>query len=239
MDGKRGYRAGVAGAGLAVLLLGVAGSCMTTGRRLPTTAREQMWSHFVQSAHLQYSVALGDVEAAREAAREIEETDPVPGIPPEALSELSVLRLRARDLQAATDLSSASMAAARVAAACGDCHRVHHRGPTFTDVAPAPDSDDVDHMVEHLWAADRMWEGLTIPSGDHWEAGARVLADHVVPMELLPRGTPGLGVRLKSLGLDALGDRSAADRAQRYAQILETCATCHSQAGVARGPQGW
>lgn len=234
MDGNRRCRAGMAGAGLAVILVGVAGSCMTTGRRLPTTAREQMWSHFVQSAHLQYSVALGDVDAAWAAAREIEETDPVRGISPEALPELTVLRLRARELRTATDLPSISMAAARLAAACGDCHRVHHQGPTFTDVAPAPDSDDVDHMVEHLWAADRMWEGLTIPSDNHWEAGARVLADHVVPMELLPRGTPGLGVKLKSLGLDALGDRDTADRTQRYAQILETCATCHSQAGVAR-----
>jgi cytochrome c553 len=230
MDAKGTFTVGV---GLTLVLTGSVAACLGTGRRLPPTAREQMWSHFVQSAHLHLSVALGELDDARAAAHDIETAESIEGIPPEALSELGMLRLRAREVRMAQDLESVALASARLAATCGECHREHGQGPTFTDVAPAPDPDDVDHMVEHLWAADRMWEALTIPSDDHWQAGARVLADHAVPMDLLPRGTPGLGVQLKSLGLEALGDRTPEARVRRYADILETCATCHTRAGRA------
>jgi hypothetical protein len=207
-------------------------SCVMGGRSIADTAREQMWAHFAQSAHLELSTAMGDAAAARNAARDILATESMTGIPPEAQADLAALHQRAEDVLAANDLQALTLATAGIGAACGTCHSTHGVGPTFVSVAPPPDADDVDHMVEHLWAADRMWEGLIIPSTQHWEAGARVLADHSVPMELRPPGTPGLGVRLKSLGLDALQDRDAAGRVERYAEILETCAGCHLAAGV-------
>ena len=66
------------------------------------------------------------------------------------------------------------------------------------------------------------------PSAELWEQGARMLADHAVPMDLLKHGTSGMGVEMKALGLEALNETTTEGRAARYAEILGTCAGCHA-----------
>ncbi|HSG46472.1 MAG TPA: hypothetical protein VLA43_01540 [Longimicrobiales bacterium] len=190
-----------------------------------------MWLHFDEVAALQLSIARGDLEGAREAALRVEEVREIPGIPTGWEGEVDQLRRYAAAVRTARTYEVAALAAAHMVASCGSCHMAHDVGPIFTSVPAPPEVGEVEHMVEHVWAADRLWEGLMIPSGERWTAGARVLADHVVPMHLLVRGTSGLGVQLKSLGLDAMQDATLQDRAQRYADILNTCADCHRHSG--------
>lgn len=190
-----------------------------------------MWVHFDEVAALELAMARGDLEAARTAALEVEEVREIPGIPPGWEDEVDQLRRYASAVRTARSYEVAASAAAHMAASCGSCHLAHDVGPIFTSVPAPPEVGEVEHMVEHVWAADRMWEGLMIPSDERWLAGARVLAHHVVPMHLLAQGTSAFGVQLKSLGLDALGDGMLQDRAQRYAEILNTCATCHRHSG--------
>lgn len=201
----------------------------------PATPQDGMWLHFQDVSEVQLAMARGELERAREAARRVEEIRVIPGIPEGWEAEVDRLRRYAAAIRTARTFEIATSAAAHMAASCGACHQAHDVGPIFTAVPAAPEPGEVEHMVEHVWAADRLWEGLMIPSDERWTAGARVLAEHLVPMHLLARGTSGLGVQLKSLGLDAMHDTTLQDRAQRYAEVLNTCADCHRRSGQ----DGW
>lgn len=204
----------------------------------PPGPEDGMWVHFSEVATLQLAVARGDLARARAAAQAVEEAPGVPGVPGEWEREMLSVRRWAAAIRAASNPREAAGPASRLAAACGACHLGQASGPVFSAVPAAPEAGEVDHMVEHVWAADRMWEGLVIPSDERWAAGARILADHGVPMDILARGTSSLGVQLKSLGLEAMGDVSSEDRVLRYTRILETCADCHRRSSSGAGVTG-
>ena len=100
-----------------------AASCLSGGRSLPPSPR---------AAHLELSVAMGDRDAAQDAARSIERVESMDGLPPEATPRLDGLRARAREVTLAQDLGELTRATARVAAACGECHRAYDGGPVPT-----------------------------------------------------------------------------------------------------------
>lgn len=195
----------------------------------PLEPGEDMWVHFGDVATIQLAMARGELDRARRAAERVEESRDIPGVPEGWDEDVEQLRRYAEAIRSARSFSVAAEAAAYMVASCGDCHVSHDVGPIFGDVPAPPEVGEVDHMVEHVWAADRLWEGLMIPSDQRWMAGARVLADHAVPMDLLIQGTSPLGVQLKALGLEALGDGTLDQRAGRYARILNTCADCHTR----------
>jgi mono/diheme cytochrome c family protein len=186
-----------------------------------------MWLHFQDAGAVQTSVIVGDLDRARQAARRLAAEGEVSGVPAGAEIALAEFRDAARAVAAAESLEEAIGATSRMAQSCGDCHTAQRTGPVFQDVSEEPDFGDVGHMVEHIWAADRLWEGLVQPTSNGWEAGARVLAEHEIPMMELPAGTSSLAVDLKSLGLDAMSDRTPEARSARYEQIVATCAACH------------
>ena len=184
--------------------------------------------HFHDAAQVQMALVRGDLDEARTAARRMAATGAITGVPEGAEMQLEVFRARAREVAHASTLGDAALAGARMAAECGNCHLHTDAGPVFSGEGPPQPADDVGHMVEHLWGADRMWEGLVTPSEDLWEQGARMLADHAVPMDVLKPGTSGMGVEMKALGLEALNETTPEGRATRYAEILQTCAGCHA-----------
>lgn len=220
------------GAGLALCTV-VLASCLHQGR--PATLEDRMWIHFRDAADVQMALVRGDLEETHRAARRMAATGDVSGVPADAQAELEAFRQRAREVAYASTLEEAAMAGARMAAACGSCHLSADAGPVFSGEGPPPPDDDVGHMVEHLWGADRMWEGLVTPSDELWRQGARMLAQHAVPMDILAPGTSGLGVEMKALGLEALNEATPQARATRYGEILGTCAGCHAASGVTGG----
>jgi cytochrome c553 len=82
-----------------------------------------------------------------------------------------------------------------------------------------------------------MWEGLIAPSGVVWDGGAEVLSEApLVPAEL----SAGLEVlaevsemeaAIHSMGAEAIGIATQADRARVYGKFLGTCAACHEKTG--------
>ena len=92
-------------------------------------------------------------------------------------------------------------------------------------------------MVRHLWAADRMWEGLVGPSEAAWTAGAEAMAETQPAMAGALRASvsgQGAGVFLEELGLlaqEAKDARGIDARADVYGRLLGTCDRCHSQLG--------
>lgn len=223
-------RRALAGAGLA-LCTGLLASCLHQGR--PATLEDRMWIHFQDAARVQMALVRGDLDEARRAARRMAAPGGVTGVPVSAEVQLEQFRQRAREVAQASTLSDGTSAGAEMAAACGNCHIATDAGPVFSGEGPPPPDDDVGHMVEHLWGADRMWEGLVTPSDELWEQGAEMLARHAVPMDILMEpGTSALGVQMKTLGLEALNETTPRARASHYAEILNTCASCHAVSGV-------
>lgn len=213
-----------------VALLLAAGACATLlaaacSTRQPEPLSDRMMDHFGDAASVQTGLILGDLGRARASARRLASDDEFQSVPSGAEAEVEVVRARAREVASAETVEEAARAASGMAAACGECHAAFAAGPVFSPPSNAPDGG---HMVEHLWAADRLWEGLVQPASGRWESGARVLARHGVPMDLVDPETSELGMRLKALGMEALSTSDAGGRASRYAEIIGTCAECHT-----------
>lgn len=215
----------------------VVGSALTACAGSPPRASstvQGMWLHFDAANRVQMAMVRGDLTSAREAARRVEATRTLSGIPEGSEARLEELRSYAHAIRTAPSYAMATEATARMAAGCGTCHAETMAGPSFTGRLDPPGevAGEVGHMVEHVWAADRMWEGLMLPSDERWEAGAVLLGDHPVPAESFTPEMARIGERLVALSREAASTEGAVARARVYGRILEACGTCHAEAGI-------
>ena len=99
------------------------------------------------------------------------------------------------------------------------------------------------HMLEHQRAADEMLEGLFIPSEAQWIHGATRFVGAPLHQESLPRDKKLTSeIRKADERVHQLAERATKatawkDRGDVYAQMLTTCASCHSLHGVVWGPR--
>ena len=89
------------------------------------------------------------------------------------------MRMQARVAVSATDLDTVAGAVSEMARSCGDCHQASGFAVAFGfDQRPPADVQNVTtQMQRHLWAADRMWDGLIGPSDKAWEWGTEMLSE--------------------------------------------------------------
>ena len=85
-------------------------------------------------------------------------------------------------------------------------------------------------MQRHVWATERLWEALVVPSSKSWDEGAKALSVSPFPPEVLARG----GVHARSAATDfgkltarAPAAKSTEERARLYSELLLTCGVCH------------
>jgi hypothetical protein len=81
-------------------------------------------------------------------------------------------------------------------------------------------------MARHLWAADRLWEGLVGGAEDAWGQGLEVLAATPLPAAQLGATREPLARKLQSIATGAR--KGPADHAAVYGELLTTCAGCHT-----------
>lgn len=201
-----------------------------TAPQAGTLLQRLMKSHFEQVAHIRAEVIAGNVDGAIEPARVIVEMQGVDTLPVEWRSSVRELQAAAARMRESPDLAEAAAATADIGMTCGGCHVVNG-GPSI-EVAKAPGANTTvaERMTRHLWASERLWEGLYGPSDAAWIAGAKAMAEGTLDKAALQPG----GVQAKSLGdvLVSLGKRAQTTtdgerRAQIYASVLATCAPCH------------
>lgn len=195
--------------------------------------RAWMRAHFAEGAAIRDAVVQGQHEHARAGlARLAAEPDPRDA-PAAWRPHLAALRAVAQRGARTTDLEQAGAVVGSMAVVCGDCHAaVDARVP----VAPEPEGEEVpEPMRRHHFAAQRMWEGLVVPSPAHFVDGARVLAAAPLhPLELVVGDAPPLEVvhtaeRVRDLAGRASRADTAQERGQRYGELLARCAGCHTQ----------
>lgn len=135
----------------------------------------------------------------------------------------------------APDLRNAGEAVGALAAACGDCHRAHNRGPA---IEPSG-FEDLDtkltvetHMHAYLWATDTLWNAL-IADAALWDAGVTTLASPETPA-----GPPKLArgfAEIRAWANGAGSAKSSAERASAYGKLIALCGACHSANSVVPG----
>ena len=176
----------------------------------------------------------GRLDDAKQLARAISDAPDEPGLGPWAAYATTV-RDHAARLAAASGLDEACRREAQLAGACSNCHTASGAAPEFRSPGRVPpDESTIEaRMARHLWATDRLWEGVVGGADDAWADGLDVLA-------ATPLSSPSFaGPRLSFAGqLHTLADRARqrrktdgpGDRAQSYGEILVVCAGCHTAA---------
>jgi cytochrome c553 len=148
------------------------------------------------------------------------------------------LQAAAREGANVPDLDTAAIVLAQVVLACGTCHAALSTGPIY----PAPAPDDGDNaletaMLDHKWATERLWEGVTGPWDNAWERGA----DSLATLQVFGEASPGPILsdelrrresELREIGEEAKTTSALDDRAALYGRLLSTCGGCHQLIGV-------
>jgi len=195
-----------------------------------------MYGHFGHASEVQDAVIHGDLAAVRAPAQWLASHEAMEGLPKGSDAYLARLRQAAALAVEAPDVPAAARATAAIASACGACHGHYKVGPRFTPGAPPEQGEGTvgAHMIRHVWAADRMWEGLIGPSDASWNAGARGLSEAPLDPEKVTDdqsrapAAAELARRVHDLGARAERTTSREERAEVYGELLTSCSNCHS-----------
>lgn len=201
-----------------------------------TATAEHMQEHFTQAVALRDAVIDGDLTAAQEPARWMAEHQMEGGTPEGWGPYVAEMQAAAGGAVGSMELDAAASAAGTMAAQCGTCHQAQG---AMIDVSigepPAAEPGTEAHMARHLWAMERLWDGLVTPSDAAWAAGAGVLADEPLAGSSfsdnpqLQAELAELAGRIHTLGAEAATAAELGTRGELYGQMLATCAPCHTR----------
>jgi cytochrome c553 len=225
---------------LSCVLLAIAACQTASAREAPPAQRFEhdmmvrfhMHENFGLLRAIEMLLVHGKLDDARALARAIAIA------PDESGSEVVakrvvVVRERAEALASAPTVDEGCRRAAKLAAACADCHVDSGVLPEFANPPSVPpDLDTVKaRMARHRWATDRLWEGVVGDNDETWRAGLDVLAATPLPWSKISAEREALAHRLQQLADDARKTQATdqlRDRANAYGEILVTCAACHT-----------
>jgi hypothetical protein len=174
----------------------------------------------------------GKLDEAQHLAAGIAQAPDEPGMSTFA-AQATRVRERAAAVASAPGVEEALRREARLAGACAGCHNDAAILPEFRSWPTAPaDKPTVEaRMARHLWATDRMWEGIVGGVDEPWRAGLDVLASTPLPFSALQGDRPLLARQLQQLA-DTARKRGKTDgiddRVRAYGEMLVTCAACHT-----------
>lgn len=183
----------------------------------------------------------GQLDEARAFARAIANAPNEPGLGTWS-QHAALVRNRAATLATARSVDEACRRAAQLADACAGCHVDSGASPEFRSPGrPPPDHPTIEaRMARHLWATDRLWEGIVGSADDAWRAGLDVLSTTPLQAPELSKEQSAFERKLQRLADQARvrqGTETPQDRARSYGEILVTCSGCHAAAPAASRPR--
>lgn len=192
--------------------------------------KPHMAEHFIQAVVLRDAVVAGDYLATRVPARWLAEHGAPADVPDSWIEHVTAMKVIAGAAHDARDLDGVAAAVGQIGHACASCHQ--DLGATIDLAAvpePATGADARGHMLRHQWAADRMWEGLFVPSDDSWKRGAAAFYEAPLhgPETAADHPQTALARRAHLIGKAAMTEVDPLERAKRYGELLGTCAACH------------
>ena len=199
----------------------------------------EMHKSLSRAVTIQTAVVLGDLERARKAASWLMDREDKMLVQAGSNGYEKEMLGYAALIATAEDLKTVATQAGRLAATCGSCHQALNEGPRFVVGTDAPGGETQEaQMIRHLWAADRMWEGLVGPSDDAWTAGALALAETAPSLaEAIPAYTRLKESRtilrhVNEVANQAMTVGGLSERAEVYGRMLDTCMRCHAEVGL-------
>jgi cytochrome c553 len=194
--------------------------------------RYHMHENFGLLRAIEKLLVRGKLDEAKAFARAIAEAPDEPGFSPFGKRATEV-RERAAALAAAPTVDEGCRREAQLAAACASCHVEAGVIPEFDDPPhlPADDATVPGRMARHLWATDRLWEGVVGDSDQSWRAGLDVLAATPPPWTKADHDREAFARQLQRLATQARRTQATGhlgDKSRDYGDILATCAGCHA-----------
>jgi mono/diheme cytochrome c family protein len=193
-----------------------------------------MYAHFDRAGEMHDALVKGDLDEAQSAAHWIATHPERSDFSGRSVYLQDAMRAFASEVDNAEVLSDATSAAARMGQACGDCHRENEIEPRFLiGTAPPTGSGPQAEMARHVWAEERMWEGLVGPGDRAWTTGAEALRSgwlNIQEVVLDPDDRPAIHELVKSvydLAVQAGEAKTSNERALLFGEFLNTCAECH------------
>ena len=189
-----------------------------------------MRTHFLQTAAIRRAIIWGNLSDAVAPAAAIAGMTGVEKLPVDWQQATRQLQVASARIGKSPDKPETAAATADIGVACGSCHR-RIAGPRVK-VGEAPPLGDtfMSRMIRHAWAAERLWEGLYVPSDAAWKAGAAALQGDAIPKDMLEKGgvhARSAASRFAQIAVQLPAQKQPAGRAKVYASLLETCASCH------------
>lgn len=194
-----------------------------------------MKSHFNQTALIREAVISGKIATAVRPADALTTMEGVETLPKQWRASVEQLQVASKRIREGVNIQEVAAATADIGRACAACHAAVS-GPKI-DVGDPPAGSDklADRMKRHMWATERLWEGIYGPSDEAWKAGSAALALDPFPKQKIAKGGVhafSSASRFSSLTKTAANNKTGEQRAKFYSSLLTTCAPCHEAMGV-------
>jgi cytochrome c2 len=200
-----------------------------------------MRDHYQKAHEAREALIRADLAGAKVAMKFLSEQQRADALPEALRPGLVEMQRVAASFEAAASLREAGETLAGTFARCGLCHVAAGKGPQIART-PLPEGPDlVAHMKRHHYAAEAMWEGLIMASDERFALGAAALDEPALAAgafgdsSLPKRDVARLDAHIHGLAGMARAASSVRERAEAYARLLATCATCHKL--MERGPK--
>jgi hypothetical protein len=202
----------------------------------PISLYRDMVDHFGTALEARDLLIFGRTDEAREKLSWMATHDVNPALDPAIQMFAYGMKRDAGQVRNAHNAGQVGEALGQTLRWCGDCHVATD---TQFDVRPepVPGGDRVlQHMARHLWVANRLWDGLTIPSDEAWDQATAVLAEDAVHLEEVPHAgdrdaaVVAMAKLVHDLGLTAQEADAPIDKAEILGELYGTCADCHGEA---------
>ena len=204
----------------------------------PGSLAVRMAQHDAQGLAMRDAIVRGELDHVGGPAAWMAERMPDEVVPIAWRKQVGDMRDAARTVAESKNLPDAARSLAALAATCGRCHAQNSGPKIFLTEPPAETTGVVGRMERHVWATDRMWDGLIGPSDAAWRAGSEALQASPLAVENLASGggtdareASRLADRLRALGVEARRASNVEQRVEVYGELLSTCARCHGLLG--------
>ncbi|MFT5682939.1 MAG: hypothetical protein ACI8RZ_003863 [Myxococcota bacterium] len=208
-----------------ILLLSCSSHQPTTTQR-PLAA--DMAAHSLAAQTAREAIIVGDLDAANAAGQQVADRWPLEHLPDTARVDEVVLVQNAQALAEASSIEGAAAAFGRMSVACGSCHAAQGASPSLPAPAPPPQSEAInEQMQRYHWAAERMWQGLVLPSQDALDEARAALAGSTAFSPEWSLDTLHLPADVLAAALSDIGSSPGTNPGSDYGMLLMTCAACH------------